>query len=403
MEETSSTFENNLVMAMFGFKAYFWDDQVYINDRAYKTNEILTACLNVRETEESLTGHLRELERLLPRVQILDDDYDTERHYNENVQRAQQLLFYIGGILRQLPPYDSCLFSVALEQPHLFDCLNESYHGWKTGDYKYDADFSNEFGYVVKSGADSHRMYVQSFHPEPWDVIHCGEDETIFSELNEGVEKLFGRFTGMLKDLIRAKTAYAEFLDNYIHDESKFLGDSAVARRFAAYTQSVAHRRDYQRLIASSAMQMSHEVYRREDGREKLCEVYTFDSLGAFLYFDFFRGLTRSYLPKRCDNCGRYFLLEAGKYSSYCARPLEDDPDKTCRDIGARKKYDDKCKSDPVWLAYNRAYKAHYARYMKKKMTVAEFEQRSRQAVEWRTQAEMGTLAQAEYERILKQ
>lgn len=157
-----------------------------------------------------------------------------------------------------------------------------------------------------------------------------------------------------------------------------------------------------ERVVSSNSMQMSHEVYRRPDGREKLCEAYTFDSLGAFLYFDFFRGLSQSYLPKRCDNCGMYFLLEGGKYSNYCERTLKDDPDKTCRDVGARKKYDDKCKSDPIWLAYNRAYKAHYARYMKKEMAVPEFEEWSRQAVEWRTQAEKGKLGYSEYERLLK-
>ena len=149
-------------------------------------------------------------------------------------------------------------------------------------------------------------------------------------------------------------------------------------------------------------MQMSHEVYRRADGREKLCEAYTFDSLGSFLYFDFFRGLSRSYLPKRCDNCGMYFLLEGGKYSNYCERVLKDDPDRTCRDVGARKKYGDKCKSDPIWLAYNRAYKAHYARYMKKKMTASEFEEWSRLAIVLRIEAETGKLIQAEYERLLK-
>ena len=39
---------------------------------------------------------------------------------------------------------------------------------------------------------------------------------------------------------------------------------------------------------------------------------------------------------------------------------------------------------------------------MKKKMTVPEFEEWSRQAVEWRTQAEEGKLEYSEYERQLK-
>ena len=196
--------------------------------------------------------------------------------------------------------------------------------------------------------------------------------------------------------------SYASFLDKYIHSKNRFLTDGEIAKCFIEYTQQSLNMHDYERVIASSATKMSHQVYRRADGKEKLCEVYSFDSLGPFLYFDFFRGLSQSYLPKRCDHCGKYFLLEAGKYSSYCERPLQDDPSRSCRDVGARKKYDDKCKTDPVWLAYNRAYKAHYARYMKKKMTVPEFEEWSRQAIQWRSQAEEGKLALDVYQRMLK-
>ena len=387
---------------MFEFKAYIWDNQVYIGDRAYKTNEILTECLNVSESEKSLVKHLRDLEKLLPKVQILDDDYDKEVNYDEYAQRAQRLFFYIGSILQHLPPYQFLPLRNKLDQPLLFDCLNENYLHWETGDYEYDSDSSNEFGFVEKNDGGYYHLYVQSFHPDPLHIKDCVEDDTIFFSLNQAVEELFSQVTDILKDLIRVKTAYTEFLDNYIHSKNKFLSDGEIAKSFIEYTKSCTHKRDYKRVISSSSMKMSHEVYRRPDGKEKLCEVYTFDSLGAFLYFDFFRGLSQSYIPKRCDNCGMYFLLESGKYSNYCERPLQNDPDKTCRDIGSRKKYDDKCKPDPVWLAYNRAYKAHYARYMKKKMTIAEFEQWSRQAIEWRNQAEAGTLEQAEYEHLLK-
>ena len=77
---------------------------------------------------------------------------------------------------------------------------------------------------------------------------------------------------------------------------------------------------------------------------------------------------------------------------------MRGEPDKTCRDVGARKKYDEKCKTDPIWLAYNRAYKTHYARYMKKKMTTAEFERWSRYAVELRDAAEAGKLELEAYQ-----
>ena len=156
------------------------------------------------------------------------------------------------------------------------------------------------------------------------------------------------------------------------------------------------------RLQTTGAAQMRYEIVRWKDGVERLCETVFFDSLGAFLYVDFFHGLNRNYLPRKCENCHRWFLLAAGKYSSCCNRPLKNEPGKTCRDVGSRKRYDDKCKNDPIWLAYNRAYKTHYARYLKKKMTTAQFEQWSRYAVELRQKAETGEMELVDYQRELR-
>ncbi len=66
---------------------------------------------------------------------------------------------------------------------------------------------------------------------------------------------------------------------------------------------------------------------------------------------------------------------------------MQDKKGKVCRDVGHRKKYADKVKNDPVWLTYSRAYKAHYARYMKKKMTQAEFQKWADFALDIREQA----------------
>jgi len=52
-------------------------------------------------------------------------------------------------------------------------------------------------------------------------------------------------------------------------------------------------------------------------------------------------------LPRRCGNCGRWFLLEGGRYAG-CG---------------------DKCRTDPVRLICNLAYKTHCASYLKKQMS----------------------------------
>ena len=53
-------------------------------------------------------------------------------------------------------------------------------------------------------------------------------------------------------------------------------------------------------------------------------------------------------------------------------------------------------------MPYNRAYKTHYAHYLKKKMTTAQFEQWSRYAVELRQSAEAGEMEMADYQRELR-
>lgn len=46
----------------------------------------------------------------------------------------------------------------------------------------------------------------------------------------------------------------------------------------------------------------------------------------------------------------------------------------------------------PYWNIYSKAYKQHYARYMKKKMSQAEFAEWADYALELRTKAENGEI-----------
>ena len=76
---------------------------------------------------------------------------------------------------------------------------------------------------------------------------------------------------------------------------------------------------------------------------------------------------------------------------------------RTSRDMGHRKKYADKIKNNPCWNVYSKAYKQHYARYMKKKMTQAEFAEWADYALALRSKAENGEIEFEVYEeKIMK-
>lgn len=62
--------------------------------------------------------------------------------------------------------------------------------------------------------------------------------------------------------------------------------------------------------------------YRDEKtGKPKMAERSTFDDLIAFFYLDLTRGIAAGNLPRRCKNCGHWFVAVGGYNTQYCDRP----------------------------------------------------------------------------------
>ena len=136
----------------------------------------------------------------------------------------------------------------------------------------------------------------------------------------------------------------------------------------------------------------------RGTGREaEVVEKMYFDRLLDFVYVEFMKGLQKGFVPKRCANCGRWFLQAPGATFAYCAGPAPEDPGKTCRKIGAASSFKDKVANNEVWQVQQRAYKKYYARTMRKDMTKAEFEAWTRDA-EQKRDAALEPYARAESE-----
>ena len=362
----------------------------------------MTACLNLRTGD--LRAILEELKFLRQKIQLPEElDIEFNENYDRYVQQAQNLLFKIGRLAKRIPLYRD---DHSFDAPQLMDCLNR-FSLWDSNiglepdvDY-YSSDYADEVGFSVTDEDGHATFYHQHFFPEP-ELAASDEAEIllVLRDCNHATATLFDSYITFVQDVLRVQTTYAELLEDYLHAKRRFLSEAEIASCLMQYLRSSGNRSA--RLQTAGAAQMRYEIIRWKDGVERLCETAFFDSLGAFLYTDFFRGLNQNYLPRKCENCHRWFLLTAGKYSSYCNRPLKNEPSKTCRDVGSRKRYDDKCKNDPIWLAYNRAYKTHYARYLKKKMTTAQFEQWSRYAVELRQKAENSEMELADYQRQLR-
>ena len=390
------------------FHAMFHGTDVYINGKyKYSSNEILTAYLNLDLDLKYLTDLHFYLRQAMKNLKLRTDYSDEERFvdYEKNVQWAQKLIDEVDAIRFKLPPYNRIIDLQQMKKNklrrRLYDFIDMlDGNGMATVTAKLaeeddDEDYCSAFIKFVPID-----MY---WYWEDSDSQFAMENMARMNELNQAIEDLMQPYIHWVEDVLRVKCCYEKLLSDFLHIKHGFLTEADLAKQFAAYfkTESMAGMA-HRKLNGPAPLTSCHEVFTPEGGAPFLCASFDFDRLGAFLYEDFFRGLAEHYIPKRCSNCGKWFLIDAGIYSDYCENPLAEDKAKTCRMVSARKKYDTKCKEDPIWNIYNKAYKAHYARIAKKKMTKAEFEAWSRYAVELREQAERNEISFEEYVRTIK-
>ena len=136
---------------------------------------------------------------------------------------------------------------------------------------------------------------------------------------------------------------------------------------------------------------------RGEKENAEIVEKMYFDRLLDFVYVEFMKGLQKGFVPKRCANCGRWFLQTPGATYAYCTGPAPGQGGKTCRQIGASSSFRSKVENNDIWKVHQRAYKKYFARIRSGLMTKGEFEVWSRQAAELRDAA-LERYAQAESE-----
>ena len=122
-------------------------------------------------------------------------------------------------------------------------------------------------------------------------------------------------------------------------------------------------------------------------GRPELTELLYFDRLADFVYVELMRGLQRGYLPKRCLNCGRWFLQQPGSDFHYCPRVAPGELEKTCREVGALSSFQAKVRNSEIWQLHQRAYKKYFARTRTGTLSRDDFDSWARQAESLRDRA----------------
>ena len=224
----------------------------------------------------------------------------------------------------------------------------------------------------------------------PYDVI----------DANGEIENYFNSYILFICSCIEVKKIFLPFVRDYLNSKDTFLNTYEIAEQFAKFEKEHGKRFDK---LECSFDSFNYTVFKDSNGKNILCEKIVFPDISSFFFYDLFSGIKKNYIPNYCRNCGKFFHISGGKYLLYCNSPVKGKSGKTCKELGSQRRYNDKCKNDPVWQTYNRAYKTHYARYMKKRMTTAEFEQWSRFASELRDKAEKEEITFEEYHEQIRE
>ena len=139
-----------------------------------------------------------------------------------------------------------------------------------------------------------------------------------------------------------------------------------------------------------------------EEGEVFIAEKAVFGSLTDFLQTELYRGLAKGNAPRRCHNCGRYFLLTAGYNTCYCNNIAPGETERTCRKVGAhRKEAQGKEHRTPAQKEYDRTYNRLKVRKQRGKITRDEWNTAVAAAQELVAQSERGELTDDELKQKL--
>jgi len=168
----------------------------------------------------------------------------------------------------------------------------------------------------------------------------------------------FARFASSLRNFRQYATGMAErYLEPLKRRNSGAYAD-AYSRFYGQMTSLSAHlfHEDFEQSFPMevSFVPMMHPA---EEGKIFIAEKAVFITLTDFLKTEFYRGLALGNAPRRCHNCGRYFLLTEGYNTCYCNNIAPGETERTCRKVGAhRKEAQGKANRTPAQKEYDRTY-----------------------------------------------
>ncbi len=127
-----------------------------------------------------------------------------------------------------------------------------------------------------------------------------------------------------------------------------------------------------------------------------LDKYYSFSTMSEILELEFTKMLEMDIRFRKCQRCGKYFIMK-GKYSTkYCSR-VADGETQSCQKLAALDNYNEKNADNEAVKIYNKYYKRYKAREKVNQIKPGPFKKWQMEALAKRLECETGKLSSEEY------
>ena len=213
---------------------------------------------------------------------------------------------------------------------------------------------------------------------------------TITCMMAEGEWKALLNFLDIERNYKKLETYARNFLDKCFYSKSRtnkikgyVLCDSELELHNKKYTvyKNVSGRMPYGKMIVSDTYQIQSPI-----------DLINLEMLYA---------VTHDMTITKCKNCGKYFVARnAG--AQYCDRVFM--AERTCRQLGAKKSFNENLKLDVALLLYEKTYQATYykTRKAKSQKELNALGARLDELKNWRVKYKNGEVTEQEFVEFLK-
>lgn len=352
--------DQELFLSIYGyepFSVFFYGDRVYIGETEYPIGQCVVDVMNLNDTC-LLEINRRMLDFVRAAQHMLEQDTDGPD------QETQEKLAFALELVAELPVYRGLGIDWEASH-HIIQGIRSDEEFWrqiKRPETKERFAFDEAIRRIISVGD-----YLRLFRKQ-------------VSLMLEGYFEPLSR---------RNADAYAEGYFKFCCD----MVDLSDQDGGADINQSFPVEVNFVPMLAPSG-----------SGKIILAERARFAKLLDFLEVEFYRGLAMGNAPRRCHNCGRYFLLTSGYNTCYCNNIAPGETVRTCRKVGAhRKEAQGKEKRTPAQKEYDRTYNRLKSRKQRGKISKDEWNAAVAKAQELVARSERGELLDDELRQKLEE